>query len=248
MAQLIEERTDLAIERRFNLGGTMICHGALASGEIDLYAEYTGTGLTAILGMDAVTDPKEALNLVRREYKKRFNVEWLEPFGFNNTFTITVRREDAEQRGWKRISDLAPVAENLEAGFTPEFMERPDGYPGLIKKYGFGFGVVLDLDAAMMYEAVAKKQVDVICAFATDGRIAAYDLKTLADDKSFFPPYHAAPIAGSIFLDAHPEIRLALEPLARRLDDSTMQRLNYEVDENKRSPEEVARDFLSSLK
>jgi len=248
MAQLIEERTDLAVERRFNLGGTMICHGALTSGEIDLYAEYTGTGLTAILGREVVTDQAEALNIVGREYRERFKVEWLAPFGFNNTFTITVRRAEAQSRGWKRISDLASRAGELRAGFTAEFMERPDGYPGLQQKYGLGFGEVSDLDPAMMYEAVAKKEVDVICAFATDGRIAAYDLKTLVDDRRFFPPYHAAPIVRSEVLKAHPEIRQALEPLAQRLDDSAMQRLNYEVDENKRGPREVARSFLNNLK
>jgi len=226
----------------------MICHGALTSGEIDLYAEYTGTGLTAILGREVVTDQAEALNIVGREYRERFKVEWLAPFGFNNTFTITVRRAEAQSRGWKRISDLASRAGELRAGFTAEFMERPDGYPGLQQKYGLGFGEVSDLDPAMMYEAVAKKEVDVICAFATDGRIAAYDLQTLVDDRRFFPPYHAAPIVRSEVLKAHPEIRQALEPLAQRLDDSAMQRLNYEVDENKRGPREVARSFLNNLK
>ncbi len=246
MAQLIEARTDLAVERRFNLGGTMICHGALTSGEIDIYAEYTGTGLTAILGRDVNTDPEEALNIVRSEYRNRFNLEWLIPFGFNNTYAITVRRTEAERQGWERISDLVPQAGELRAGFTSEFMERPDGYPGLQDRYGLSFGGAVDLDPAIMYEAIANEEVDVICAFATDGRIAAYDLKPMTDDMQYFPPYYAAPVVRMEILQAHPEIRRALEPLAHLLDDLTMQRLNYEVDENKRSPQDAAKTFLMS--
>lgn len=248
MAQLIESRTELAVERRFNLGGTMICHGALISGEIDIYAEYTGTGLTAILGREPVRDPGKALEIVRREYRDRFNVDWLEPFGFNNAFAITVRADEAEKNGWKNISDLAAVAGQLRAGFTSEFMERPDGYPGLRERYGFSFAKVVDLDPAIMYPALAGREVDLICAFATDGRIAAYGLKPLADDRNFFPPYQAAPLARIEIMRAHPEIRAALETLAGRLDDKTMQQLNYQVDENKRSPQEVAREFLKNLR
>lgn len=247
MAQMIEARTDLAVERHFNLGGTMICHGALASGEIDLYAEYTGTGLTAVLGMDAVTDPEKALETVRTEYRERFSEDWLEPFGFNNTYAITVRRTDAEKNGWERISDLAPAAGNLRAGFTSEFMERPDGYPGLRDEYGLSFGRVADLDPAIMYQAIAEGEVGVICAFATDGRIAAYDLKPLEDDRKFFPPYQAAPLVRIPVLQAYPQLRSSLAPLAGKLDNATMQRLNYQVDENKRSPRDVAREFLEGL-
>lgn len=246
MAQVIESHTDLGVERRFNLGGTMICHEALVNGAIDIYAEYTGTALTAILDEDVVTDPDEALRIVREAYSERFDVEWLEPFGFNNTYALTVRDEDAEARGWQTISDLAPVASELRAGFTFEFAERPDGYPGLRDAYGFAFGEIRGLEPTLMYEAIAKDQVDVICAFATDGRIAAYNLKPLEDDRGFFPPYYAAPIVRAEVLREHPEIRDALAPLAGALDDATMQRLNYEVDEKKRAPADVAREFLVS--
>ena len=246
MAQLIEARTDLRVERRFNLGGTMICHGALKSGGIDLYAEYTGTALTAILKQAVITDPDRAYETVAREYRQRFSVEWLSPFGFNNTYAITVRKPDANSRGLRTISDLITISRTLRAGFTAEFSERPDGYPGLRRAYGLVFRDVRDLDPALMYQAIANNEVDVICGFATDGRIPAFELQPLRDDRGFFPPYQAAPVIRSEVLDAHPELREVLELLANRLDDATMQRLNFEVDEKKRRPSDVAREFLES--
>ncbi|MFQ5931094.1 MAG: glycine betaine ABC transporter substrate-binding protein [Nitrospiraceae bacterium] len=246
MAQLIEAHTHLAVERRFNLGGTMICHGALQSREIDLYPEYTGTGLTAILKQQVVSDPDEAYRIVAREYRRRFDAQWLAPFGFNNTYAITIRQADAKAWGLSKISDLADIAKALRAGFTSEFSERPDGYPGLRRVYGFAFKEVVDLDPAIMYQAVGKEEVDVICAFATDGRIAAFNLQPLEDDRKFFPPYYAAPVVRSKVLKEHPELRKALQPLAGLMDDATMQRLNYEVDEKKRAPRDVAREFLTS--
>lgn len=246
MAQLIEERTDLSVDRRFNLGGTMIAHGALIRREVDLYAEYTGTALTTILERPVVTDPDSALGIVRRAYRRRFDVEWLEPFGFDNSYALAVRRRQAEARGWEGISDLAPVAAELRAGFTGEFVERPDGYPALWETYDLRFGDVRDMDPPLMYEAVAREQVDVISAFATDGRIEAYDLITLADDRRAFPPYHAAPVLRLELLQAYPELRDLLERLSGLLSDSIMRRLNHAVDETGRGPEEVAAAFLRS--
>jgi len=246
MAQLIEQRTGLTAIRRFDLGGTMICHGAIINGEIDIYAEYTGTGLTTILKREALADPDEAFRVVAREYRNRFDIEWLESFGFNNTYAITVRERDAQMHGWEEISDLMASAPNLRAGFTSEFAERPDGYPGIRKAYGFSFGEIRDLDPTLMYEALAREEVDVICAFATDGRIAAYKLKPLLDNRGFFPPYYAAPLVRKEVLKSHPEIRDALSPLSGLLNDVSMQQLNYEVDGKKRSPQDVAREFLKS--
>ncbi len=246
MAQLIEERTGLSVERRFDLGGTMICHGAIVRGEIDIYPEYTGTALTAILKRKALLDPDETFKVVAREYRSRFAIEWLQSFGFNNTYALTVRKRDARIHGWEKISDLRESAANLRAGFTSEFAERPDGYPGLRKVYGLRFGEVRDFDPTLMYEALAKGEVDVICAFATDGRLAAYQLEPLSDDRGFFPPYYAAPLIREEVLTAHPEIKDTLTPLLGLLDDLTMQRLNYEVDGKKRSPRHVAREFLRS--
>jgi len=246
MAQLIEEKTDLAVTRRFDLGGTMICHGALVNGEIDIYAEYTGTGLTAVLKRPVLPDPEEVFSLVAREYRERFGICWLKPFGFNNTYAITVRKGDALNQRWEKISDLHGAAPSLRAGFTSEFAERPDGYPGLKKIYGFSFKSVRDLDPTLMYEALVNEEVDVICAFATDGRIAAYRLAPLTDDRGFFPPYHAAPLVRKEVLEACPRIRDALAPLSSLLDNDTMRRLNYEVDCRKRPAYKVARAFLKS--
>jgi glycine betaine/choline ABC-type transport system substrate-binding protein len=244
MAQVIEANTDLAVDRRFNLGGTMICHGALVNGEIDLYAEYTGTGLTAILKEPVISEPENAFQFVANTYKDRFGIRWLRPFGFNNTYAITVRREDARRQGWTRISDLKPAAQNLRSGFTAEFSERPDGYPGLSKAYGIKFGETRDLDPSLMYRAVSKGEVDVICAFATDGRIRFYNLLPLEDDQHFFPPYHAAPVIRHEILQDHPELIGVLSLLEGLVDNETMQRLNFEVDGKKQHPDKVAKNFL----
>ena len=244
MAQLIESHTKLAAKRVFNLGGTLICHNALVNGEIDVYPEYTGTALTAILGRSTVRDPGEALAIVAKAYEKRFRVDWLQPFGFDNSYSITVREDDAVRNGWERISDLAGKAAHLKAGFTAEFAERPDGYPGLARAYGYQFGDVVDVDSSLMYQAAAKGDVDVICAYTTDGRIAAYKLKPLVDDRRFFPPYQAAPVVRNAVLERHPELGRVLNLLAGKIDNATMRRLNYQVDVDGRSAREAARKFL----
>ena len=248
MAQMIESRTALSVERKFNLGGTLICHEALARGQIDLYAEYTGTGLMAILDLPAMTDPAKVYQRVAGEYRNRFNLVWMEPFGFNNTYTLTVRKPDAVRNQWQTISDLAPMASGLLAGFSGEFQERPDGYPGFQQVYGFKFGRVHDLDPSLMYQAIAEGAVDVIDGYLTDGRIPAYNLVSLSDNKKFFPPYHAAPVVRQAVLDAHPALRKALAPLGSLIDNRTMMALNYEVDEKKRAVPEVVREFLRSKK
>lgn len=244
MALVIEDQTDLSVERQFNLGGTMICHNALVRGEIDIYAEYTGTALTAVLHQNVVPSSDEAYKTVKAEYREKYACEWLEPFGFSNTYTITVRRSDAESYDWHTISDLIPIANQLKAGFTAEFAERPDGYPGLSTTYGIIFKESLDLDPGLMYKAIAQREVDVICAFSTDGRIITYDLFPLEDDRHFFPPYQAAPVVRTNLLETYPDVRKALRSLGGILDNMTMQRLNYEVDEKKRSVAEIAFEFL----
>lgn len=245
MAQRIEATTDLYPTRRF-LGGTMICHQALATGQIDLYCEYTGTALTAILHRPVVTDPDEAFRTVETAYRRRFGIEWLQPFGFENAYAITVRAEQAQKQGWETVSDLVGDAADLRAAFTSEFMEREDGYPAIREAYGLEFASVRDMDPGLMYDAINRGEIDVISAFATDGRIAAYDLKTLRDDRNALPPYDAAPLVRIETLERFPELRPALDPLTGLLDAETMRRLNYEVDGKGRSPAEVAREFLIS--
>jgi len=244
IAQLVETHTELRVERRFGLGGTMIAHNALNDGAIDLYVEYTGTALTVILRAESMQDPDAVLVRVREAYDARFALEWLTPFRINNTYALAVRSAVARERGWSEISDLVPLAASLRAGFTPEFSERPDGYPGLKTTYGLRFGRVYDLEAALMYRALAEDEVDVISAYATDGRIDALNLTLLKDDRHFFPPYFAVPVVRKAVLERHPQLRALIAPLSELLDDAVMRRLNWAVDGEKKHPAAVATAFL----
>ncbi|MBN2445809.1 MAG: ABC transporter permease subunit [Phycisphaerae bacterium] len=246
VAQLIEEHTDLTVERRFGLGGTGICHAALLAGELDIYVEYTGTALLDVLKLPLINHPDEVFAEIASAYREQFDVQWLPPIGFNNTYAIAVREDDADEQGWTRVSDLVTAAPKLSAGFTSEFVVRPDGYPGLRRSYGMNFGTTMDMDPGLMYSAVADGQVDVICAFATDGRIAGYGLHLLEDDRAFFPPYDAAPVVRGETVRAHPELRAALAPLAGTISDKLMQRMNYAVDETKLSPASVAAEWIKA--
>lgn len=244
MAQLIERHTDLTVERRLGLGGTDICHAALLAGELDLYVEYTGTALLNVLGEDVISDSDSVFRIVASMYRDRFQLEWLPPIGFNNTYAIAVRADQADANGWTKISDLADTADELEAGFTSEFMERPDGYKGVQRAYDMEFGHAIDLDPGLMYTALADGEVDLIGAFTTDGRIDEYDLRVLSDDRRFFPPYDAAPVVRRDLLRKHPEVRDALVGLVRTLSDQEMRQLNFAVDVLQREPSEVAGQWL----
>jgi len=246
LAMLVEDRTTLAVDREFGLEGTRILHAAMVRGDIDCYVEYTGTGLMDVLKLPAETDADQVYDQVAAEYASRYGIRWLDPLGFNNTYAITVRAAAADEHGWDSISDLRPSADGLRAGFTGEFIEREDGYIGFQRQYGFGFGQVDLLDPGLMYSAIANGDVDVICGFGTDGRIPAFDLRMLADDRHLFPPYQAAPIVLEATLAAHPELQDVLNALAHKIDDETMQTLNYTVDEERRPVAEVAREYLVS--
>ncbi|MGB2957879.1 MAG: glycine betaine ABC transporter substrate-binding protein [Bacteroidota bacterium] len=245
MAQMIEKHTPYAVERRFNLGGTMICHEALAAGEVDMYAEYVGTALRAILQLDGQRSEAEAFDVVERFYAEQFDCVWLDPFGFENTYALAVTGQFAKTERLSSISDLTNISRSLRAGFPSEFMERPDGYPGLQETYGLAFGSVKDLEAALMYQALASGELDVISAYSTDGRIEAYNLAILEDDRSFFPPYHAAAVVRRTTLGKLPQLGPVLRRLSGAIDTDTMQRLNYRVDQDKISPADVAKEFLS---
>lgn len=251
LAQWIEGRTDLRVERRFPLGGTVICHEALLDGGIDLYVEYTGTALLNLLGLDH--DPGASADAVlaevRRHYRERFDAVVLPPLGFENTYAIAMPRESAERRGWERISQLAEAdaaadGGGLHAGFTAEFVEREDGLPGLRRAYGLRFARVSDLAPELIHAAAASGEVDVIGAFSTDARIHEFDLVVLEDDLGYFPPYEAVPVVRRGVLERLPELQPVLEELAGRIDNATMMRLNHAVDVGKRLPREVVRDFL----
>lgn len=229
LAQELEER-GIPVERRFHLGGTFVCHNALVGGEIDLYPEYTGTALTAILKRAPVQDPERALREVADAYARRWDLVWGPPLGFENTFALVVRRADAESLDLRTITDLGGVAARMTAGFGPEFMAREDGYPGLRVAYGFEFGRIRQLDLGLMYRALAEREIDVAVANSTDGRIDALDLIVLADDRRYFPPYEAAAVVRRKALDRHPGLAEALEALGGVLDAGTMRRLNREID------------------
>lgn len=246
VAQALEGR-GLAVDRRLNLGGTMICHGALVRGEVDVYVEYTGTALTAVLGREVESaEPETVFRDVAEAYEARFGVRWLPPLGFDNTYVLLAHRGVARAEGWRTVSDVADGADRLSAGMTAEFAERPDGYPGFRDHYGFGFGSVRDLDPGILYEALARGEVDVAFGFATDGRIAMHDLAVLQDDRGFFPPYEAAPVVRGEILAGDPAVGAALRSLGGQVADSVMRRLNREVDAQGRPAADVARDFLLS--
>ena len=194
IAQHLEEK-NIAVDRRLNLGGTFICHKALEAGQIDLYVEYTGTAYTAILKKEPKNDPDAVFKETQEAYRKQFNAEWTAPLGFNNTYAMIIRNEDARKLGIRTISDAARYAPQWKAGFGYEFVERKDGFPGLSATYGLKFSgppVIMDLN--LIYKAAADRNVDFIAGDATNGLIAKFDLFVLEDDKRYFPPYEAAPV------------------------------------------------------
>ena len=242
-AQQIEAHSSLRVERRVNLGGTLLCHQALISGQIDLYPEYTGTALTAVLNNPPLNDPAAVFRQVQAEYQSRYNVDVMPPLGFNNTFAMVVRGDDAKNLHLSNISDIKGLASKWRAGFGYEFMERPDGYKGLAAAYGLHFsGDPKILDLGLLYRALADRQVDIVAGNSTDGVIAALGMVVLQDDKHYFPPYEAVALVRRATLDQHLEIGAALGQLAGKISEDEMRRMNYAVDGDPRDPGEVVRE------
>ena len=247
LAQQIEAHTALRADRRFDLGGTLLCHQALLAGQMDLYPEYTGTALTVILKEPPASDPAAVYQTVRDAYKSRFGLEVGPPLGFNNTFAIVVRGDDAARLHLRAISDLIPIAPKWRAGFGYEFMERPDGYPGLVKAYGLSFGSqprIMDL--GLLYRALQEKQVDVVAGNSTDGLIAALGLVVLDDDRHYFPPYQAVTVVRGAALEQHAGLREVLDALGGRISEDDMRRMNYALDGEHRDVTSVVRDFRAA--
>jgi osmoprotectant transport system substrate-binding protein len=247
LAQQIEAHTALRADRRFDLGGTLLCHQALLAGQLDLYPEYTGTALTVILKEPPASDPAAVYQTVRDAYKSRFGLEVGPPLGFNNTFAIVVRGDDAARLHLRAISDLIPIAPKWRAGFGYEFMERPDGYPGLVKAYGLSFGSqprIMDL--GLLYRALQEKQVDVVAGNSTDGLIAALGLVVLEDDRHYFPPYQAVTVVRGVALEQHAGLREALDALGGRISEDDMRRMNYALDGEHLDVTSVVRDFRAA--
>jgi osmoprotectant transport system substrate-binding protein len=249
IAQQVENKTHLSVERRFYLGGTYIAHQSILAGRIDIYPEYTGTALTAILKEKVEAgsnwDCHAVFDRVKSEYEKRFHLTLAPPFGFNDTFAIEIRGEDARRLHLRTISQSAQYTPQWRAGFGYEFMERDDGYKGLVANYGLRFAEpprIMDL--GLLTRALKDRQVDLIAGNMTDGLIPALDLFVLEDDKHYFPPYEALPVVREQTLDEHPEIRQALDQLAGKISDSEMRELNYVVDGQKQDVKQVVRDFM----
>ena len=247
LAQEIERTAGVRVERRLNLGGTFICDRALRSGDIDLYVEYTGTADTAVFKHTPDTDPARVLERVRQAYAAA-GITALAPLGFENTFAILVRGEDARRLGLRTIEDAAAHSPTWRAGFGYEFLQRADGFPGLSDRYGLRFAAApRAMDLSLIYRALAQRQVDLIAGDATSGLIAAYDLFMLDDNRRYFPPYQALPIARRTTLLQHPQVRAAVERLAGRITVADMRAMNQAVDAGRQDPAAVAREFLARL-
>ncbi len=248
LAQQIEAKTGMHVERRFYLAGTYICQQALLAGRIDIYVEYTGTALTAILKAQPQKDPLAVFNRVRDEYMRRFHLVVEPPLGFNDSFAIVIRGDAARRDNIRTISQAAKYAPAWRPAFGYEFMDRPDGYAGMIKTYDLKFsGEPRIMDLNLLYRALLSHQVDIIAGNTTDGQLLTNDFTVLEDDKHYFPPYQAVPIVREATLAQYPAIAEALASLQGKISDQDMQRMNYEVVSQHKDTAVVVREFLRSI-
>lgn len=247
LAQMMEARVHLPVERRFYLAGSYICHQAILAGRIDTYIEYTGTALAAILKEPVRSDPSQVFEIVRREYERRFGLAVLPSLGFNNSFALAMRGNDAHEKGITKLSELAAHAPTMRVGVGYEFLEREDGFQGLARTYGLRFAVsptVMDL--GLIYRALQAKQVDIVVGSNTDGLIAALGLVVLEDDRKYFPPYDAVPIVRPEALRDVAGMQSVFDALAGRVTTEDMRRINHAVDGEKRDVVDVVRSFRES--
>jgi osmoprotectant transport system substrate-binding protein len=229
------------------IGGSSEVHDALVNGEIDVYPEYTGTGLLTHLGgeYDSSMSGQDVYDQVSEQYQEQWNLTWLEPTGFNNTYCLAMPQARADELGLETVSQLSEMAPDLKFGSTQEFLDRADGLPGLQEVYGgFNFAETFGLDPGLKYAGLQEGEFDVTTCFGTDGQIAGFGLKVLEDDMGFWPPYPAAPVVRNEVLEANPDIADVLNQLAPLLDGQTMSDLNWQVDGEGREADEVAREFL----
>ncbi len=245
LKQTLESACHMPVDGRFYLAGTYICQQAILAGRIDTYVEYTGTALAAILKQQVSGDAASVYEYVKEQYKRRFNLDVMPPLGFNNSFAMVMRPEDARRLGVKTLSQLAPVAPQLRLGVGYEFLERQDGYKGLVRTYDLRFAEAPRvMDLGLLYRALQNKSVDIVAGNNTDGLIAALGLVVLEDDKHYFPPYDAVPIVRPNLLQKCPQAQGALQLLAGRITADQMRAMNYAVDGQKQDAAAVARDFL----
>jgi osmoprotectant transport system substrate-binding protein len=244
LAQEIEAKSSLKVERRFYLAGSYICQQALVSGRIDAYVEYTGTALTAVLKQPVDRDPQRVLDTVRRLYASRYNIVVGQPLGFENTFAMVIRGEDARALHLTTLSQAAQYTPRWRLGVGYEFEQRPDGLAGLSAAYGLHFAAApRTMDLGLLYRALNGHQVDIIAANSTDGPIQAFGLVALEDDKHYFPPYQAVPLVRAEALRRWPQIQTALTALAGKITADDIRAMNEAVDGQHRDPAQVVREF-----
>src|SRR5271163_5031448 len=248
LAQHIASTTHIPVDRKTNLGGTLLVHKATLSGDLDLYVEYTGTALTAVLNESPNSDSSAQIyNRVKQQYSQRFNLDVTEPLGFENTFAMVIRADDADHLHLRTMSDLSPVAPKWHAGVGYEFLERPDGFPGWSARYNLHFAAPPNvMDLGLLYRALIDHQVDIVAGNSTDGLIDSLHLVALEDDRHYFPPYDAVPIVRRAALEKFPQLRSALADHAGKLTAADMRRLNSQVDADQRDVATVVRAFRAS--
>lgn len=247
LAQQIEATTNLRVDRRLHLGGTFICHQAITAGQIDAYVEYTGTAYTAVLEQKPISDPKAVYQQVKTDYAQQFGLEVTQPLGFENTYAMIIRGEDAKALNLQTLSQAAKYTPQWQAGMGYEFVEREDGFPGLVKTYDLEFGKpprVMDL--GLMYRALLQNLVDIVAGNSTDGQIARLGLVILKDNKQYFPPYQAVPIVRQATLKKYPKLRQAIAQLGGLINEEEMRQMNYLVEGELRDIKEVVQEFLQS--
>ncbi|BAZ87633.1 glycine betaine ABC transporter substrate-binding protein [Dolichospermum compactum] len=246
LAQHIENHTTLKVDRRFNLGGTFIAHEAVKAGKIAGYVEYTGTSFTTILKEKPISDPEIVYQKVKAYYDQKLKLAVMKPLGFENTFAMIIRGEDAEKWQIKSLSEIGKYSSQMKAGFGYEFLERADGYPGLSKTYNLKFANINQMELGLMYQALKEKQVDFIAANSTDGLIPVLNLVILEDDKKYFPPYQAIPIFNQEILQKYPELTNTINQLGGKISTTAIQKMNYQVDNQSQPVEKVVSEWLKS--
>ncbi|MGI8989159.1 MAG: glycine betaine ABC transporter substrate-binding protein [Bryobacteraceae bacterium] len=247
VAQHLENRLHEKIARKLDLGGTLVAHQAIVNGEIDLYPEYTGTALASILKEPPLSDPAAVLDKVRKGYRQ-WNLEWMNPLGFDNTFAMVIRNEDADERHAATLSEAARYPPGWKLGVGYEFVQRADGLAGLLKTYGLHVkGSVKTMDLGLLYQGLQQRQVDMVAGSATDGLLSVLPVKVLEDDRHYFPPYQGALVARSQALSRYPGLRGALRELDGKISTEVMRKMNYQLDGKHRPIRDIAREFLTGL-
>ncbi|MBC7342735.1 MAG: osmoprotectant ABC transporter substrate-binding protein [Clostridia bacterium] len=248
--QLLEAKLNVTVDHKRNFQGSTAVHQALETGDVQMYNSYTGTQFTGILGMkvtDEWKDKQKVYEYVRDKFHEKYGIKVFPPYGFNNTYALAVRKETADRLGLKNVSDLVPFAKDMTIATDPTFQERKgDGWDDLAKAYGFNFKKVVGMSYDLMYQALKSGDVDAAVAYSTDGRLPAYDLVVLEDDRHFFPPYDAAFFIKEETLKQFPQIEEILAPLFGRFTEKEMAKLNQEVDVSKKEPADVAREYLKA--